>query len=88
MVEDAKPVQELVDAVMKSRKTDERLFSLAGFQLFDVYRPKEGNDVGMKSLAFTVKLQRLDQAVNDEEADSAMNAVLEVLESCGATLRK
>lgn len=88
MVEDAKPVQELVDAVMKSSKTDERLLSLAAFQLFDVYRPKEGNDVGMKSLAFTVKLQRLDQAVNDEEADSAMNAVLEVLESCGATLRK
>ena len=88
LVEDKKPVQDLLDAIKRARKTDPRLLSLVSFDLFDVYRMKEGNDAGMKSLAFTAKLQRLDQAINDEEADTVMKTILEVLASCGATLRK
>lgn len=89
-VDDKVPVQELFDAVKKASKTDLRLFPLASFELFDVYKPKKEDTEmqGKKSLAFAVKLQAKQEALEENEVEEAIAALLETLEAKGATLRK
>ena len=57
-IDDAVPVQKLMDAVRKAAKKDPRLLSLSSFKLFDLYKPQDGANVGKKSLAFNMLLQR------------------------------
>ena len=82
------PVQELIDLVRKQAKKDERLLGLTSFNLFDVYRPKEDDEhAKQKSLAFSMKLQLLNEPISEGQADDAVNAVVEILASKGAQLR-
>lgn len=75
-------------AVHNAQVADPRLAPVADFRLFDLYRPKDPEAAGEKSLAFAVELvARGDEAVSEEEADAAMKAILEVLEREGAHLR-
>ena len=77
----------LIDKNMK--KKDLRLAPLTDFRLFDLYRPKEGEGAGEKSLAFAIELNsRTDEALNDEQTEGAVRAILEVLEEKGARLRQ
>jgi phenylalanyl-tRNA synthetase beta chain len=88
LIDNKVPVQTLLDAVHKAQKKDPRLLILDSFELFDLYRPKDAEENARKSLAFTVKLQGLEDAVTDEQADNAIKALLEILEAQGAELRK
>jgi phenylalanyl-tRNA synthetase beta chain len=88
LIDNKVPVQMLLDAVHKAQKKDPRLLILDSFELFDLYRPKDAEENARKSLAFTVKLQGLEDAVTDEQADNAIKALLEILEAQGAELRK
>ena len=83
----AVPVQKLMDAVRKAAKKDPRLLSLSSFKLFDLYKPQDGANVGKKSLAFNMLLQRPDDQLSEEEADEAVAAVVEALAKEGAVLR-
>ena len=83
----AVPVQKLMDAVRKAAKKDPRLLSLSSFKLFDLYKPQDGANVGTKSLAFNMVLQRPDAQLSEEEADEAVAAVVEALAKEGAVLR-
>ncbi len=82
------PLQKIVDAVKKASKKDLRLFSLTSFELFDVYRPKDGENAGKKSLAFSVTLQAGDKALEEQEVEEAMGALIEVLAENSAILRQ
>ena len=86
-IDDAVPVQKLMDAVRKAAKKDPRLLSLSSFKLFDLYKPQDGANVGKKSLAFNMLLQRPDAQLSEEEADEAVAAVVEALAKEGAVLR-
>jgi len=88
LIDNKVEVQSLLDAVWSAQKKDPRLLILDSFELFDLYRPKNAEENDRKSLAFTVKLQGLEEAVTDEQADNAIKAILEVLEAQGAELRK
>lgn len=82
-------VQVLFDAVAAAKKKDLRLAPLTDFRLFDLYRPKEGEGAGEKSLAFAIELNsRTDETLNDEQTEGAVRAILEVLEEKGARLRQ
>ena len=83
----AVPVQKLMDAVRKAAKKDPRLLSLSSFKLFDLYKPQDGANVGKKSLAFNMLLQRPDAQLSEEEADEAVAAVVKALAKEGAVLR-
>ncbi len=54
--------------------------------LFDVY---EGSQipVGMKSVAFSIRLRSLERTLTDEEAEKAMNRAIEALGDLGISLR-
>lgn len=86
---DAKvPVQQLKDAVKRARKKDLRLFPLESFELFDVYRPKDEVNANSKSLAFSITLQQDKEPLTEQQIEEAVEAITEVLNSNGATLRK
>ncbi len=87
-VDENVPLRQITEAVQKARKKDLRLFPLTTFDLFDVYRPTEGEDKGKKSLAFSLTLQGQDKPLEDTEVEEAMAALLEVLAENGATLRQ
>ncbi len=53
---------------------------IKGVQLFDVYQGK-GIDLGQKSLAFRVVMQDTSKTLTDEEADSVMARLMEILAS-------
>lgn len=58
------------------------------FELFDLYRGAN-LDSGKKSVAFRVLMQDTDRTLTDDEADSKIRTIVEVLSSkFGATLRK
>ncbi|WP_295480658.1 phenylalanine--tRNA ligase subunit beta [uncultured Sutterella sp.] len=81
-------VQVLFDAVAEAKKKDLRLAPLADFRLFDLYRPKEGDGAGEKSLAFAIELaSRTEEPLGEEQTEGAMRAILDVLEVAGARLR-
>ena len=80
-IDDAVPVQKLMDAVRKAAKKDPRLLSLSSFKLFDLYKPQDGAN------AFNMLLQRPDAQLSEEEADEAVAAVVEALAKEGAVLR-
>lgn len=81
-------VARLNRAVHNAQVADPRLAPVADFRLFDLYRPKDPEAAGEKSLAFAVELvARGEEPVSEEQADAAMKAILEVLEREGAHLR-
>jgi phenylalanyl-tRNA synthetase beta chain len=100
IVDDALPVQSIVDVVRSLSRTDDRLSALRDFRLFDVYRPRPDSSkiTGAsanallnkeKSLAFRIVLQDTGRSLNDADADAALGAIIEGLEQrCGARLRQ
>jgi phenylalanyl-tRNA synthetase beta chain len=99
-VADALPVAAIEDAVAAMSRADGRLSAVREFRLFDVYRPKaDSSKVAEasanallnkeKSLAFRIVLQDTERALNDDDADAALAAIVEGLEKqCGARLRR
>jgi len=60
---------------------------VSDFSLFDIYRGK-GMDDSKKSLAFRVLLQDTEKTLTDEEADSAVASIVQILKNkFSATLR-
>jgi phenylalanyl-tRNA synthetase beta chain len=99
-VDDALPVAAIEDAVAAMSSADGRLSALREFRLFDVYRPRSDSSKVAeasanallnkeKSLAFRVVLQDTERPLNDDDADAAVGAIVEGLETqCGARLRR
>ena len=58
--------------------------------MFDVYKPKKEDTEmqGKKSLAFAIKLQAKQEALEENEIEEAVAALVETLEAKGASLRK
>jgi phenylalanyl-tRNA synthetase beta chain len=100
IVDDALPVQSIIDVVRSLSRTDGRLSALRDFRLFDVYRPRPDSSkitgasanallIKEKSLAFRVVLQDTGRSLNDADADAALGVIIEGLEQrCGARLRQ
>jgi phenylalanyl-tRNA synthetase beta chain len=100
VVDDAVPVQMVIDQVRSLSRSDDRLSALREFRLFDVYHPRPDSSkiAGAsanallnkeKSLAFRLVLQDTDRSLNDADADAALGAIIEVLKQrCGARLRQ
>ncbi len=82
------PLQQILDAVKIASKKDSRLMPLASFELFDVYRPTDGENQGKKSFAFSVILQAGEKPLEEHEVEESMKALLEVLAKQGAVLRQ
>ncbi|HET9024781.1 MAG TPA: phenylalanine--tRNA ligase subunit beta [Burkholderiaceae bacterium] len=99
-VDDEVPVGAIEAAVLALSRADSRLSALREFRLFDVYRPRNDSSKVAeasanallnkeKSLAFRVVLQDTERALNDDDADAAVGAIVEGLEKqCGARLRR
>jgi phenylalanyl-tRNA synthetase beta chain len=99
-VDEDLPVAAIEGVVAALSSADGRLSALREFRLFDVYRPRiDSSKVAEasanallnkeKSLAFRVVLQDTDRALNDDDADAAVGAIVEGLErQCGARLRR
>lgn len=82
------PVQKLFDAITTARLGDVRTTPVNRVELFDLYRPTEGDKQGEKSLAFTLELvSRGEDALTDQQAEQAVAGVLDALASVGAQLR-
>ena len=94
------PAGAIEEAVRSLSRTDARLSAVREFRLFDVYRPRtDSSKVAEasanallnkeKSLAFRVVLQDTDRALNDADADAAIEVIVRELENqCGARLRR
>jgi len=75
-------VHSLLDAINTGKSV-----IVSDFSLFDIYRGK-GMDDSKKSLAFRVLLQDTEKTLTDEEADSAVASIVEILKNkFSATLR-
>ncbi|MBK7493376.1 MAG: phenylalanine--tRNA ligase subunit beta [Nitrosomonas sp.] len=75
-------VHSLLDAINTGKSV-----IVSDFSLFDIYRGKGMND-SKKSLAFRVLLQDTEKTLTDEEADSAVASIVEILKNkFSATLR-
>ncbi|MER0170977.1 MAG: phenylalanine--tRNA ligase subunit beta [Nitrosomonas sp.] len=75
-------VHSLLDAINTGKSA-----IVSDFSLFDIYRGK-GMDDSKKSLAFRVLLQDTEKTLTDEEADSAVASIVEILKNkFSATLR-
>ncbi len=81
-------LQQILDAVKIASKKDPRLIPLTSFELFDVYRPTDGENQGKKSFAFSVVLQASEKQLEEHEVEESMKALLEVLAEKGAVLRQ
>lgn len=80
------PVQKMFDAVDKLRHANRLGELIESFELFDLYRPQDAQ--AEKSMAFRIRLSTLgDEAISDEQADAAVQAVVAALEPLGAKLR-
>jgi len=90
-VGEAIPVQAMLDAVDLLSCTSGRLSALREFRLFDVYRAQPNSSKvaeasanvllnNEKNLAFRIILQDTERPVSDADADSAVAAILEILE--------
>ena len=80
------PVQKMFDAVDKLRHANRLGELIESFELFDLYRPQDVQ--AEKSMAFRIRLSTLgDEAISDEQADAAVQAVVAALEPLGAKLR-
>ncbi|HBC69671.1 MAG TPA: phenylalanine--tRNA ligase subunit beta [Sutterella sp.] len=78
-------VQTIFDAIDKYRGTPAGAI-VDGFELFDLYRPKD--DPAVKSMAFHLTLQTYgEEAIGEAAADEAVNGVIEMLTGLGAKLR-
>ncbi|MER0216437.1 MAG: phenylalanine--tRNA ligase subunit beta [Nitrosomonas sp.] len=82
MVDNDVTVHSLLDAINTGKSA-----IVSDFSLFDIYRGK-GMDDSKKSLAFRVLLQDTEKTLTDEEADSAVASIVEILKNkFSATLR-
>ena len=82
IVDNAVSVHSLLDAINTGKSV-----IVSDFSLFDIYRGK-GMDDSKKSLAFRVLLQDTEKTLTDEEADSAVASIVEILKNkFSATLR-
>lgn len=99
-VPDTAQVQELIDAIWTSSRSDGRLSALREFRLFDLYRaPLNSSKVAEasanallnkeKSLAFRIVLQDTERPITEAETDAALEAILDALKHrFGARLRQ
>lgn len=79
--------QTIFDAVESLKKAGGVASLVQDFELFDVYRP-EGDASAQKSMAFHITLASFgDGPVSDEQADAAVQAIVQTLSAHGATLR-
>lgn len=82
-IDEMTPVQDLIDALMRSRSP-----IIDDISVFDLYRG-EKIEKGKKGLAFRVLLQDTQKTLTDAEVDAAIAGLLKVLEQeFGAKLRQ
>ena len=76
-------------AVTKAAQTDKRLAGFVSLDLFDLYHKKaEDGKPAETSMAFRLTVQPEDENYSGEEAEGALQAVVEALASQGAVLRQ
>ncbi len=81
-------VQTLFNAMQKARLGDVRTASVSDIRLFDLYRPTDGEHKDEKSLAFTLELvSTSEEALSEQDADAAVQGIVEALTLVGARLR-
>ncbi|MEF3064531.1 phenylalanine--tRNA ligase subunit beta [Pandoraea apista] len=92
VVDQAQPVQGLIDAMLAARDDDPACSVVQSIRLFDEFRPKAGAASGSlgaqdKSVAFRVTLQDPSGTLQDETVQGAINALVQRVEGFGARLR-
>ena len=92
VVDQAQPVQGLIDAMLAARHDDPACSVVQSVRLFDEFRPKAGAASGSlgaqdKSVAFRVTLQDPSGTLQDETVQGAINALVQRVEGFGARLR-
>ncbi|MDM8356950.1 phenylalanine--tRNA ligase subunit beta [Pandoraea communis] len=92
VVDQAQPVQGLLDAMLAARDDDPACSVVQSVRLFDEFRPKAGAASGSlgaqdKSVAFRVTLQDPSGTLQDETVQGAINALVQRVEGFGARLR-
>lgn len=92
VVDQAQPVQGLIDAMLAAREDDPACSVVQSVRLFDEFRPKAGAASGSlgaqdKSVAFRVTLQDPSGTLQDETVQGAINALVQRVEGFGARLR-
>lgn len=81
-------VQTLFNAMQKARLGDVRTAPVSDIRLFDLYRPTDGEHKDEKSLAFTLELvSTSEEALSEQDADAAVQGIVEALTLVGARLR-
>ncbi len=81
-------VQTLFNAMQKARLGDVRTAPVSDIRLFDLYRPTDGEHKDEKSLAFTLELvSTSEEALSEQDADVAVQGIVEALTLVGARLR-
>jgi len=76
-------------AVTKAAQTDKRLAGFVSLDLFDLYHKKaEDGKPAETSMAFRLTVQPEDENYSGEEAEGALQAVVDALASQGAVLRQ
>ena len=79
----------LQKAVAEAAHNDKRLKGFVSLELFDLYhKAAEGDKPAEVSMAFRMTIQPEDENYSGEEAESALQAVVEALGSQGAMLRQ
>ena len=79
--------EQIQGAVEAARRTDPKLGCLAGFKLFDVYRPKDDPEAP-KSMAFRITLEAAgEKALEEPEVEGAVSAIVSCLETLNVKLR-
>ena len=81
-------VQTLFNAMQKARLGDVRTAPVSDIRLFYLYRPTDGEHKDEKSLAFTLELvSTSEEALSEQDADAAVQGIVEALTLVGARLR-
>lgn len=81
-------VQTLFNAMQKAHLGDVRTAPVSDIRLFDLYRPTDGEHKDEKSLAFTLELvSTSEEALSEQDADAAVQGIVEALTLVGARLR-
>lgn len=81
-------VQTLFNAMQKARLGDVRTAPVSDIRLFDLYRPTDGEHKDEKSLAFTLELvSTSEEALSEQDADAAVQGIVEAFTLVGARLR-
>ena len=79
----------LQEAVAKAAQSDRRLAGFVCLELFDLYHKKaEGDKPEETSMAFRMTIQPEDENYSGDDAEGALQALVEVLAAQGAVLRQ